>query len=363
LAESEARYRMLLEEASDGIVMFDTSGRIIDANRKACEMTGYVRGELVGMNFADVVQPWELTRKPLKVAELTAGKTVFVERAWLRKDGTRIAVESNSRMVEDGVIQMILRDVTARRQAEERIGAYQEQLRVMASELSLAEERTRRQIAKDMHDQIGQTLAFCQIRLGQLKSGKGSESVRKALDEVRNAITQVIKYTRHMTFELGSPILYELGLEAAVERLAERTREQYGLKVDFRSDENPKTVDDDMRVTLFLGVRELLTNIVKHAGARSAWITISDDGELKRIVVEDDGRGFEVAETAALGKEGKGFGLFSTQERLTYLGGGFEIISTPGRGTRITMWAPLGRREKTRKEREGEGKDTLGGRS
>ncbi len=122
----------------------------------------------------------------------------------------------------------MIRDITERKASEEKIRVYEEQLRSLASELTLLEERERRRIANDLHDHIGQNLALSKIKLGELRASVSSSLV-KPLHEIHGLIEQTIQYTRSLTFELSPPILYELGFEAAVEWLAEQIQEKHGI--------------------------------------------------------------------------------------------------------------------------------------
>jgi signal transduction histidine kinase len=212
--------------------------------------------------------------------------------------------------------------------------SYQEQLRCLAAELSLTEERERRAIAADLHDHIGQTLATAKIKLGALAGARG-------LDDVRALVDDAIRYTRSLTFELSSPVLYELGLAPALEQLAERMQEKHGLTVSVADDGAAKPLDDKVKVVLFKAVRELLMNVVKHARARQARVVLRQAAGSVEILVEDDGVGFAALAAAAASPESGGFGLFSIREGLRHCGGEFSIRSLGERGTRATLKAPL----------------------
>ncbi len=221
--------------------------------------------------------------------------------------------------------------------ARERVLEYQEELRYLASQVSLTEERERRRIAVALHDQVGHTLAIAKFKLEDLR-----ESVPAgALDEILELINQTIKDTRSLTFELSPPVLHELGFEAALEWLTKQAREQHPIASEFTDDGLPKPLGEDMRIVLFQAVRELLVNVAKHAHAKKVKVSASRTGDTIKICVEDDGVGFDPFEVAShRGKEG-GFGLFNISERLGYLDGSMEISSMPGSGTRVTLIAPL----------------------
>lgn len=218
---------------------------------------------------------------------------------------------------------------------------YQNQLKSLASQLTLIEEQERRRFATYLHDQIGQTLFIAKIKLEMLRESSSSTDIVKSSDEILKIIEQIIKDTRSLTFELSPPILYQLGLEAALEWLVEQMKEQYGIIVEFEDDKQPKPLSDDILILLFQAVRELLVNVTKHAQARKVKVSIGRDGEDLRIRVEDDGVGFITSEIGSSKSKNKGFGLFSIKERLDHLGGNLEIESKPDQGTRITLVAPL----------------------
>ncbi len=236
----------------------------------------------------------------------------------------------------------IAQDITERKKAEKKLLDYQKQLKSLASELSLTEERERRRIATELHDRISQSLVISKVKLELLRESAPSGDFARALGEVCSSLDQTIRNTRLLTFDLSSPILYELGFEAAVaEWLTEQIQEKYGIESEFEDDGQPKPLGDDIRVLLFRDVRELLINVVKHAHAHKVKVSIRRVGSEIRVSVEDDGVGFDLAEVASIAAQTGGFGLFSIRERLEQLGGHLELESKLGHGTRVTIMAPL----------------------
>lgn len=237
----------------------------------------------------------------------------------------------------------IARDILVRQQRAEQQLVYQTQLRSLVSALTWAEERERRRIARDLHDSVGQNLAFLQMKLSALRSSGFSPAFSECLDEVWNLTDQALQQTRSLTFDLSPPVLHELGFRAALEWLVEEIQKRHGLPIRLEGNEQDIPLDEDDRMLLFRTVRELLMNVVRHARAHCATISIRREGDRLCIEVVDDGMGFE-ASRVALGRNGAGgFGLFSIRERLEGLGGRFDVASRPGLGTRVTLWAPLGR--------------------
>jgi signal transduction histidine kinase len=244
------------------------------------------------------------------------------------RDLIRMIAENLGRMVE-------------RKQAEEERQAYQQHLQSLASDLLFTEERERRRFAIDLHDSIGQVLAMTKLKLDMLQAQMESAKLAGDLDEARQFVGQAIQQARSLTFELSPPVLYEVGLEAALEDLVERIEERHGLRINFTDDRRPKPVGEDLRIYLFRAVRELLVNIVKHANARSVKVAVGRRDDEIRIEVADDGVGFEASDLNSHMSRGGKFGLFSIKERLQHLGGHLEIVSGPEEGTKVILLAPV----------------------
>ena len=237
-----------------------------------------------------------------------------------------------------------------RKRAEKRAREYQAQLKSLASQLTLAEERERHRLAIELHDRISQSLVISKIKLEALRKSGYDRKLDKALDDVCNSIGQTIQDTRTLTFDLSSPVLHELGFEMAVsEWLTNQIQKKHGITVEFEADGEAKPLEDDIRILLFRDVRELLTNVVAHARAHKVKVSIKRLGEQISITVEDDGVGFDPVEVASMAAKRGEFGLFSIQERLERLGGHLEIESRPRCGCRVKIVAPL-KKEKTEGE-------------
>ena len=276
--------------------------------------------------------------------ENTTAPAVFtparIEVLQLLASQAAISLE-NARLYENVIHnEKELREITRHR--EEESLKYQARLRTLSSELSLTEERERRRIARELHDRIGHALTNASMKLRQLiNRAPGDDETLKILNDTHGFIDQSIEDTHTLTFELSPPILYDLGLEAAIDWLAEQTQLQHGLAVDCIDDLTAKPIDESLRVLLFQAIRELLFNIVKHARATKVTITISKEDDNIRIAIEDDGVGFDATKSKPEGARKGGFGLFSIRERLANQGGRLEIKSSPGEGSRVTLISPM----------------------
>jgi signal transduction histidine kinase len=244
----------------------------------------------------------------------------------------------------DGRARQILScamDVTEHQKALREIQIYQEQLLSLATEISLAQEHERRQIAVALHDQIGQSLAMARMKLRATLKPVHDSQLREDLGQVTTLIEETLKETRSLTFELSPPILAELGFESAVLWLAKHVDERFGLRVELRKAKAELSLSPEMAAVLYQAVRELLMNVVKHAQVDSAKVSIRLQDEEVHVSVRDRGVGFDpsVIENPV---RMDGFGLFSIRERLRYFGGRVSVESTPGKGTVVTLVAPSG---------------------
>ena len=229
-------------------------------------------------------------------------------------------------------------DITERKRAEAEVEAQQRRLRNLAVEVSQIEERERRRIATALHDQIGAALAIAQMQLELSRQEDDPARHEKSMARAIDSIEEAIGHTRSLTCELSPPVLYESGLEAALRWLAEEMGRRHDLVVSVEEDRHRHELGKEVKIVLFQTVRELLTNVVKHAKAKTARIRIAGDEHWLRIGVEDDGVGLK---TPSPSSRPNGFGLFNVRERLLGMGGRLEVESEPGKGTRVTIVAPL----------------------
>jgi PAS domain S-box-containing protein len=351
LCKSEEKYRMLVEHANSIILRMDINGGVLFFNEFAQKFFGYAEEEILGRSVVGTIVPkTDTLGRDLEamIRDLTSHPEHYAmnENENILRSGERVWVAWTNKAIVDNAgnvteILCIGTDITRSKLAEQRLLNYQKQLQSLALELSLTEERERRRIAVDLHDRIAQNMGLARIKAEELcKSGNCADAAQ-TIAEIRTLLDQTIQATRSLTFELCPPVLYELGFETALEWQVEEIRKLYGLTIHFENKLQAAPLDNDMRVILFQATRELLVNVAKHAGAKSARVCLEKNDSHIRINVEDDGSGFDMAEAERrIGKNG-GFGLFSIRERLKYLGGRLECDSQQGRGTRISLVAPM----------------------
>jgi PAS domain S-box-containing protein len=342
LRESEKRFKSFLDDLSDIVYETDDLGNLTYANRAAEITAGIPRQDAIGGPFFPL-----FTRESQKVAIDVYQRTLKGESPEYEltfNNGRICHFKNQPRRGKNGKIMGVFgtaRDITDRKVAEQRLSIYHERLRTMASKLSLAEERERRRIATEVHDHIGQNLAFARIKLGTLSEGDPSVDVKTTVAEISSLVDETIQDTRSLVSELGSPVLYELGFVPAMEWLAQQTGKRHHIAVDFDDDGQHKPLSNDVGVLMFRVVRELLANVIRHAQADRAKVSLRKNGDQIKVEVSDDGIGFNPVAIGPSEDQGGRFGLFSIRERLEPLGGHMEVVSQPGHGTQVTLSGPL----------------------
>ncbi|MCB1153139.1 MAG: PAS domain S-box protein [Deltaproteobacteria bacterium] len=349
LKESEEKFRSLAEQTMLGIVIVQDD-HIKYVNPIVTADSGFGLDLLVGQpveSLGDLIHPddREFVLAEIKRAQSgRGGDDIITTYRYINSREDTIWVEQYSRtVIHEGrpADYLMIMDITDRKLAEQKLYKYQRQLRDLSSQVAMVEERERRQIASDLHDRIGQNLALLKIKLSSLKSFLSDGQLNQPLGDMIKLVNLTIKDTRTLTFELSPPILYELGLGAAVEWYLDKIQEQHGIETEFEGAAEGAELPEELRVILFRSIRELIVNATKHAQAKRISVDIRIWGNELLFVVQDDGVGFDLSilESAAGGETG--FGLFNVRERLEYLGGQVEIHSTPGKGTQISFVMPL----------------------
>jgi two-component system CheB/CheR fusion protein len=347
MQRAELGFRDALNSATEGILMVDTGGAILFANPAVARLFGYEREEIAGLSV-DLLLPERLREMHVRHRAVYVGAPVprpmgtNLDILGRRKDGAEFPLEvSLSTMTgEQGpVVVAFVTDATERRKAEREIKTYQERLQRMAFDAALTEERERRRIAIELHDWIVQDLALAQIKLAPLRSELTGDA-RAAVDGAVELVEKAIDDSRTLVFELSPPVLYDLGLDKALEWLATDVEKRHGVKIEIADDDADKPLADAAKAIVFRSVRELVMNVLKHAQAPAAKVSLRRIDHQLQIDVEDRGVGFD---PEALGERpaDRGFGLLSVREQVARLGGTLTVASAPERGTLVTLRVPL----------------------
>ena len=357
LRRREQELADFVENAVEGLHQVGPDGTILWANKAELDLLGYEPDEYVGHHIAE----FHVDRDRIDdiLQRLLRGETLYDYPARLRcKDGTvkEVVIHSNA-LWENGQFihtRCFTRDVTERKRVEEeldrRVAARtrelvlsQNKLRALASQLSLAEQRVRKEVATELHDYLAQLLIVLRMKLFKVGQQATDPTMAGLLQEADRVLDESIMYTRSLMADLTPPIL-QFGLLMSLKWLADKFK-RYHLTVEVRVDAPPVDLTEDQIGLLFQSVRELLMNVVKHGKTDRAQVSVTSDGESLTIEVSDGGHGFDPA-TLPNGQPGHGgssqFGLFSIRERMEALGGRFDLKSAPQRGTRAFLILPCG---------------------
>ncbi|MGE5219270.1 MAG: PAS domain S-box protein [Chloroflexota bacterium] len=350
IRESRDRLSTIITGADVGTWDWNIPDGTVDVNDRFCTMLGYEAGAFGtdAQRFFDSLHPDDLEKVNRQVASHLAGESEFYRCDFRLRtaDGSYKWIHDAGRLIERDRKGRPLRmvgihiDVTDRKAIEETLQVHREALRNLAAEISLTQEKERRQIADDLHDHIGQNLILAKMKLGELNALLPDRHA-PAIEQVRNLLDQSLQDTRSLIRELCPQVLYELGLEAAIDWLVEQTQMKYGLRcvADIRPLRKP--IREDRRMVLFQAVRELLVNVAKHARATQVKVSLEEDDDWVKIQVADDGCGFDPSSFTFPESTERGFGLFSIRERVALLGGELRIHSALGQGARVTVMIPV----------------------
>ncbi len=364
---SEAAMRLLssmVEFSNDAIISFTLDGEIASWNHGAERVFGYAANEVIGRPLEILSSPDKLLEKARMFETSRQGEVIDqFETVCLRKDGQRIDTAISASLIDNegdfhGVMA-IVQDISVRKKAladlelatvelETRVRTRTAELRTrvdqlaqMASELTHTEQRERTRIAHVLHDQLQQILVAAKMRIEAIDP-TNLERWNADVAEVVVLLDEALANSRSLAVELSPPVLAE-GLARALEWLGSTwSKEKYGLEVKMSLDPSVEAQQDDVRYLLFLTVKELLFNVVKHSSAKEATLElVADDSANLRITVRDAGQGFDPAKLGATLHSASGFGLNSLNERLLLMGGRLEIRSSPGCGVEAIILAPI----------------------
>ena len=344
--------RSLIEASLDPMMTISPGGQITDVNKATEVVTGVVRENLIGSDFSTcftdprkadegyhkVLSEGSVTDYPLTIRHTSGRTTDVLYNATVYRD-------------EAGEVQGIFaaaRDVTEHNRMDKELQVLHQalerradQLRRLASELTLTEHRERHRLALVLHDHLQQLLYAARLSITTIKRQVSDKDLHNLIQALDALLGQCIDESRSVTTELSPPVLYDGGLIQALEWLSRQMQLTHGLLVDVQAEVHAEPEGEDVKVLLFQSVRELLFNVVKHAGAHTAQVNMSlAPGGLVRIDVADEGAGFDAEQVMTNGNHMTGFGLFSIRERLEYMGGRLEMHAATGKGTRVSIFAP-----------------------
>ncbi|CAN7533885.1 response regulator [Pseudoduganella sp. LjRoot289] len=355
LRDSEAKFRSLSENLPDPIVRYDWALRRTYAN-PAYERAMRLRpGQALGR-----IRPQEW-RADLPLARFEAilqsvidsGEQTEVGLSFpatgnrLRDVAIRMSAERGAGGDIIGVLA-IGRDVTVQKQAERQLAASHAQLRELGAHQECAREDERKHIARELHDELGQSLTALRMQTALLRVRFGADvpGLNEQVRGMTELVDRAIGVVRNVATTLR-PAALDLGIGSALEWLVDEFRKHSGIDCSLTLALEDGQLDEKQAITVFRIVQESLTNIARHADASETAVTLRCSGEQCELAVDDDGGGFDPARVRP-----HTFGLLGIRERVLNLGGQVTVSSRPGGSTRISVHLPLPPASQTRTKEE-----------
>ena len=349
LKESEERYRGIFENSPVGIFQSTFEGRFIKVNPALAAILGYESPQDLIDSVSDMATQVyaEPFRREEILAEMRSGDgRIAYETEFLRKDGRKwtgrvtLSIINDSRGIPhhlDGIVE----DVTEKKAMEERLQSTMERLRYLSHRLLEIQEKERRYLAVELHDEMGQVLTALRISLKRAERSKRRESTAADIDESVRMVDGLIERVRNLSIELRPSILDDFGLTAALDWYVNWLSARTGFKIVFTTDIPEMRFPPVLELTSFRVTQEALTNAVRHSDASLVHVLLEARAGELHLTVQDDGKGFNTEEVRRKELKGRNFGLLGMQERVSLARGRLEIRSQPGTGTTVHACFPL----------------------
>jgi len=331
-----AEFRAVFEGAPDAFLIVDPKGVVVAANDEAERLFQYSAADLVGDSVERLVPApsrgrhaglrgaysADPTKRPMGM-----GRELFARRA----DGRLVPVEIGLSPVdtEHGrYILAVIHDITERRR-----------LRAFGSGVLQGAEEERQRIARELHDDTAQSLAALVLRLQMARRSDDVDKREQMLRELHEEIHRASDGVRRILRGLRPPLLEESGLVTALRAHAKSVLVESTLKLTFDAAEVDHHLSRDARLAVYRIVQEAVSNILRHAQATRIVIRLSEEDDVVKLDIEDDGVGFDPEHAEAI--EGRGLGLLGLMERAAIIGGVARVESSPGEGTRVSVRIPV----------------------
>ncbi len=347
--DAQARLAAVVDSAMDAMIGVDEQQHIVLFNRAAEKAFGYSLEQALGMPLERLLPARYRVAHRGHIEHFahtgtTSRRMGDATVLWgLRADGEEFPIEASiSQLIEHDrrFYTVILRDVTLRKQYEDRLKRQQDELRELSARVQEAREEEKTRIARELHDELGQLLTALKMDLTWLRERLPAAPEAAAKVEQMNALLdQTVGSVRRIAADLRPLMLDDLGFLDAAVWLVEDFSRRSGVqcRIDTPADAELSDLERTVATTLYRALQESLTNIARHAQAKNAWVVVGIEADALRLEIEDDGRGIDGDDLAKL----RSLGLRGMRERVQYIGGSLDIGRAPRGGTRIQLRVPL----------------------
>ena len=348
VSESEKKYKALIEQSFDGIALIHVDGTIVMWNSRFAFLLGYRKEDIYNMNFLSNDSLGHHDFNTNKEFSSQIGKTLQFESKIRRKDESYFPAEIRIRVVDDGLIMWVIRDITERKASEEmrdklfnRLVEAQSIMKTLSGRLIQVQETERKNISRELHDEIGQLLTAIKIDIlnvtNSLKSKKAVEQLKESVQLVEETLNNV----RELALKLRPSILDDLGLMAAVRWFLDKQAQRTGINAKVIQGNLDEKLSIELQITCYRIIQEAVTNIIKHAKAQNVSVELAIKANDLHLIITDDGIGYDVNAARLNAVSGYSMGVLGMQERAELVGGWLDIYSSPGKGTKVYAIFPL----------------------
>lgn len=347
LKESEQKYRTLFEYAGSALVIIENDRTLSMVNRKFEELSGYSKEEVEGkMTFTDFIPAEEKERlieyHELRRADESKAPTTY-EFVFINRKKERKNIQVTVRLIPGTKKTIaILEDITERKKTERELKKKSKELAYLSRQIIKVQEEERKRISRELHDEVGQALAAVGVNLETLKGSLPADStlLRKKLIQTKSLVNEITESVRRISHDLRPVILDDLGLISALRWYADRFSKISNINVELQTTMAVERLSSESKTVLYRAVQEALTNVLRHSKADKVKIQLKSNDKFVELYVEDNGVGFRVRGVLDTEKRNGGLGLLGMRERVKLVGGTLNIMSSPGKGTKLLVRVP-----------------------
>jgi PAS domain S-box-containing protein len=347
IQEAEKMYRLLANNTHDIICLQEPDSTFKYISPSIKNLMGYEQEELVGTQVFNIVHQEDIQalKNIMKQGVLSKKDVAAYSFRVRHKKGHFVWLEFLTSPVYKGAeisyYVTSARDISQWVLAKQKIQEYQTSLQKLTTEITLVEEKQKKEIATNIHDQLSQCLIISKMKISELKKNPQLKIINDDLKFIETHISEALKNSRKITYELSPPVLYQLGIIDALNWLLDEIEATHKVKCKLHSNVTTIKLDDVKSILLYRSIQEVINNAIKYASASLITLDLKKKDCRLDIIVTDNGVGFNSSVLNSHDHSGSGFGLFAVRERIRNIQGKFTITSEINTGTTVNFFIPL----------------------